>query len=70
MYRCAHKARHNGEKRLFTFLEFLGEEDHLLLSSLAVESYEYIAVSKCSNIYHFSEEITYECVSDGSVKFV
>jgi hypothetical protein len=70
MYRCAHKIRHNGEKRLFPFLEFLGEEDHLLLSSSAVESSEYVAVSKCSNIYHFSAEITYECVSDGRVKFV
>jgi len=67
MYRCAHKVRHNGETRLFTFLEFLGEEDHLLLSSLAVESSGYVAVSKCSNIYHFSEEIPSVCVSDGSV---
>jgi hypothetical protein len=70
MYRCAHKVRHNGETRLFTFVEFLSEEDNLLLSSLAVESSGYVAVSKCSSIYHFSEESPSEFVSDGNVKFV
>jgi hypothetical protein len=70
MYRCGYKVRHNGETRLFTFLEFLGEEDRLLLSSLAVESSGYVAVSKCSKMYHFSEEIPFECVCDGCVKFV
>jgi hypothetical protein len=70
MCRCAHKVGHNGETRLFTFLEFLGEEDRLLLFSSAVTSSGYVSVSKCSNIYNFSEEIPSECISDGSVKFV
>jgi hypothetical protein len=57
MYLFARKVRHNGETSLFTFLEFFCEEDHLPLSSLAVEQSGYVTVPKRSNIYPFSEEI-------------